>query len=206
MTTNEQSANSTIPETETKERILTAALTIFGEKGYHPATMAEIAEAANVGKGTLYWYFSSKEDLFSGMIEQFIQTINSKLQSVLEAKELSFSELLLAFTKECLDYSYKHRQMARIFIGAPQGLSDELRDKMFLWHVQFLETNTRLMQKGLQTGYFCPDLEVERVVTAFTGILFAFGCRKFLEESWNQVDAEAVFIRDLLTHGIADKK
>ena len=35
---------------ETKDRILEAALLIFGEKGYHNATMAEIAEAAAVGK------------------------------------------------------------------------------------------------------------------------------------------------------------
>lgn len=205
MTTEEQLVE--LPEIETKERILAAALKIFGEKGYHPTTMAEIAEAANVGKGTLYWYFSSKEDLFSGIIEQLIQTINLKLRSVLEANEHPFPELLLTFTKVFLDYSYNQRQLSRIFMGGgPLGLSNELRDRMFSWHREFLEINTELIQRGLKEGFFSPSLEVEKVVTAFTGLLFAFGGRQFMEENWNQVDAEAVFIRDLIIQGITQQE
>ena len=201
MTTNEQPL--ALPEIETKERILAAALKVFGEKGYHPATMAEIAEAANVGKGTLYWYFSSKEELFTGIIEQQIQTVNLELRSVLEAAEQPFPELLLAFTKVFLDYSYNKRQLSRIFMGTPLGFSDELRERMFSWHKEFLAINTELIQLGLRKGFFSPGLEVERVVTAFTGLLFAFGGRQFMEENGDQVEAEAVFIRDLITHGIA---
>ena len=81
MTTKETLSNT--PSPETKERILASALIVFGEKGYHNATMAEIAEEANLGKGTLYWYFSSKEDLFSGMIEQGIRNFASKLRSIM---------------------------------------------------------------------------------------------------------------------------
>lgn len=204
MTDKEQSVTS--PEIETKERILAAALKIFGEKGYHPATMAEIAEEANVGKGTLYWYFSSKEELFSGIIEQMIQTINLELRSVLEANEQPFPDLLLVFTTVFLDYSHKKRQLSRIFMSAPLGFSDELRERMLNWHCEFFQINTELIQQGLQEGFFQPPLEVERVVTAFTGLLFAFGGRQFMEENGNQVEAEAVFIRDLIIQGIADKE
>lgn len=43
-----------------RELILTAALDIFLEKGYHNSTSEEIAKRAGVAKGTLYQYFSSK--------------------------------------------------------------------------------------------------------------------------------------------------
>ena len=134
MTDKEQSVTS--PEIETKERILAAALKIFGEKGYHPATMAEIAEEANVGKGTLYWYFSSKEELFSGIIEQMIQTINLELRSVLEANEQPFPDLLLVFTKVFLDYSHKKRQLSRSSRG-PLGFSDEPGSECSIGTVSF---------------------------------------------------------------------
>jgi AcrR family transcriptional regulator len=150
----------------------------------------------------LYWHFSSKEDLFSGMIAQLTQEINKKLRSILATKR-RFSDLLLVFIKECLIYFYKHRQMARLFMSATQGFSDELREKMMLWHLQFKTVIAELIELGLKTGFFRPDLEMGRVVTALIGILFAFGSKQCWEEDWNQLEAEAVFIKDILTHGIA---
>ena len=50
-------------DTETRRRILTAALECFQRNGYNKTTMDEIAAASETSKGTLYWYFDSKEDL-----------------------------------------------------------------------------------------------------------------------------------------------
>ncbi len=47
-----------------------AALKVFSVKGFHKATMAEIAMAAGYGKGTLYWYWRSKEELYFSLIRQ----------------------------------------------------------------------------------------------------------------------------------------
>jgi AcrR family transcriptional regulator len=54
--------------TDKRNSIIEAAVTVFAQKGYASATVAEIAARANIGKGTiyeyLYEYFVSKEDLF----------------------------------------------------------------------------------------------------------------------------------------------
>src|SRR4029077_19587442 len=47
----------------TREAIATAALELFAERGYQQTTVAEIAEAAEVSKGTVFAYFPSKEDI-----------------------------------------------------------------------------------------------------------------------------------------------
>lgn len=64
-----------------RELILTAALVIFLEKGYHNSTSEEIAKRAGVAKGTLYQYFSSKQEIFLEMhqlyAEQYIEKINN---------------------------------------------------------------------------------------------------------------------------------
>src|SRR5438874_12823115 len=52
---------------EAKSRILDAANRVFAEKGYHEATMDDIAKRLGVSKGASYLYFSSKEDLFEAM-------------------------------------------------------------------------------------------------------------------------------------------
>ncbi len=64
-----------------RELILTAALDIFLEKGYHNSTSEEIAKRAGVAKGTLYQYFSSKQEIFLEMhqlyAEQYVEKINN---------------------------------------------------------------------------------------------------------------------------------
>jgi AcrR family transcriptional regulator len=52
---------------EAKSRILEAANKVFAERGYHEATMDDIAKRLGVSKGAIYLYFSSKEDLFEAM-------------------------------------------------------------------------------------------------------------------------------------------
>ena len=47
--------------TKRRADFLNAAMRVFGEKGYHDASMAEIADAAKLGTGTIYLYFESKE-------------------------------------------------------------------------------------------------------------------------------------------------
>ncbi len=53
-----------IDKDEKKIKILKAAMDVFAEKGFHTARMADVAEIAEIGKGTIYEYFRSKEDLF----------------------------------------------------------------------------------------------------------------------------------------------
>jgi AcrR family transcriptional regulator len=53
---------------ERVERILNGALKVFARRGLKDATVDEIAAAAELGKGTLYYYFSSKEDLLEALV------------------------------------------------------------------------------------------------------------------------------------------
>jgi AcrR family transcriptional regulator len=58
-------------------QITAAALEVFAEHGYRPATMQDIAKAAGITKGTIYLYFSSKEELFIAVLrEQFQEMLD----------------------------------------------------------------------------------------------------------------------------------
>jgi TetR/AcrR family transcriptional regulator, repressor for uid operon len=56
---------STQYKIDVKEKIVDAALATFSKNGYDRTRMDDIAEAANVSKGTLYLYFKNKEELFT---------------------------------------------------------------------------------------------------------------------------------------------
>jgi len=57
------------PKNDTEERLLDAALTLFADKGYEAASVREIIEATGVTRPVLYYYCSSKEDLFRRLVQ-----------------------------------------------------------------------------------------------------------------------------------------
>jgi len=60
-----------------KQDILEAAMRVFARKGVANAKMAEVAEAAGIGKGTIYEYFKSKEDIFAEAFRHFMEQMDA---------------------------------------------------------------------------------------------------------------------------------
>lgn len=59
---------------ERRQQILEAALAVFSERGFHGANVSDVAAAAGVSQGTIYWYFDSKEELLTAAIlSYFVQ-------------------------------------------------------------------------------------------------------------------------------------
>ncbi len=54
-----------------RAQILAAALRCFSEKGYHEATMDDLAREAGLSKGSLYWHFKSKSEVFAGLSDAY---------------------------------------------------------------------------------------------------------------------------------------
>ncbi|MER9138680.1 TetR/AcrR family transcriptional regulator [Mesorhizobium sp. M0830] len=81
------------PPSTGRERIVRAAIRLFGERGYDRTSVPDIQEAAGLsrGSGALYKHFSSKEDLLAAAIEQFVGTAREG-RAELGEKTLSIEE------------------------------------------------------------------------------------------------------------------
>lgn len=64
---------------ETRHRILDAAERVFQEHGVSHTSLAEIATAAGVTRGAIYWHFANKADLFDAMIQRVFDPLEAKL-------------------------------------------------------------------------------------------------------------------------------
>ena len=81
-----------------QERILTGALKVFKTKGLECATMEEIAEESGFGKATLYYYFHSKEEVFSAILENGWRMLWHNLEPVIaitSSPRQTFIQILL---------------------------------------------------------------------------------------------------------------
>jgi AcrR family transcriptional regulator len=81
---------------ETKELILRTAKKLFGKKGITDTTMDDVAKEARIGKGTIYHYFESKEQVYCIIIEEEMDVIKKELLGIISA-ESSPDKKLLAY-------------------------------------------------------------------------------------------------------------
>jgi AcrR family transcriptional regulator len=70
-----------------REEIISAALKIFGNKGFAATRAEDIANQAGIGKGTIYLYFRSKEDIYVAAVQHAIDQINERIQVRLQVAE-----------------------------------------------------------------------------------------------------------------------
>jgi AcrR family transcriptional regulator len=82
---------------ETRTKLLGAAEQVFGDLGYHDASIVKITEAAGVGQGTFYLYFASKKDVFDELIRDMNRRVRHAMREAssrgttrLEAELLGF--------------------------------------------------------------------------------------------------------------------
>jgi len=76
------SANEKKPKSAKKEKIFDAAMQVFTSKGYHGATIDEIASLSGVGKGSVYRYFKSKEDILEQLLQDKYEDIMNRMNRI----------------------------------------------------------------------------------------------------------------------------
>src|SRR5215831_20310570 len=72
---------------EIRERLFHSALTLFGKKGFAETTIKDITEAADVGKGTFFNYFPSKDHILLAFGEMQLGKLEDAIETARETKE-----------------------------------------------------------------------------------------------------------------------
>ncbi|NCC71611.1 TetR/AcrR family transcriptional regulator, partial [bacterium] len=104
---------------EKEQIIIKKAKELFSEVGYKSTTMELLADRCNMGKGTLYLYFKSKEDVLKSIIEQLIGTIEEKVRNI-EKLNISFSEQISMLLTEMIKIKKEQSLVVKLAFEAKQ--------------------------------------------------------------------------------------
>lgn len=133
-----------------RERIIDAAIGVFCSSGYESASMADVAQKAGVGKGTLYLYFKSKESLFEEAYqlcyEQRVQACGAHVDEVQGA----LAKLCLRLrngTNWELECPMKNR-LERVYLAHPL-FGERERSKALGMRAQGV---TEIIEQGIKSG------------------------------------------------------
>ena len=116
---------------QTREKILTVAARMFGKYGFQKTTVDEIARTAHKAKGSVYYYFKSKEELFLAVVTQEINVLKSGLTRVLidsqDATGMIRNYLMnrMILMKDAVNY---HESLKADFVADFSFLNDSRED------------------------------------------------------------------------------
>ncbi|WP_315067027.1 TetR/AcrR family transcriptional regulator [uncultured Clostridium sp.] len=142
-------------KTKTKELIFHSAIKVFSESGYRGATMDEIAANADLVKGTLYYHFKSKEEIFNFIVEEGLQILHNQVTKV-QAMNIGPVEKLVNICRIQLTFLYGYTSFFKVVMSQLWGTEDrqnQLRNKIKKY-IDEIEINIKsamelgLMKKG----------------------------------------------------------
>ncbi len=144
---------------ERRAQIMQAAMTCFARKGYHQTTMDDIVAESGLSKGSLYWYFKSKKELFLSLFDAFVQEIGGDLWEKLADPSLRASDKLRYY---CEIFASVPQDRFSEFIAimvdfwAQTRLDDEISRMLVEIYQPYLEQLTALIEEGVASGEFRP--------------------------------------------------
>jgi TetR/AcrR family transcriptional regulator len=162
---------------QTRARILAAAILQFSENGLAGARTEQIAEAAGVNKALLYYYFRSKEDLYSSAMETIAEGVHASSMAVLDI-DASAGERFLRLVLNHFDRIHSNRvfqslmqqEMIRLHRGEVTTLGP-LVEKLFrpLW----IKVQT-VAEEGIASGELIPVEETQIIYAGLGANVFYF--------------------------------
>jgi AcrR family transcriptional regulator len=165
------------PTAETRERILDAAELAFSEHGLAGARVAAIATAADANKAMLYYYFGSKEGLYTAVLERAISSVVSMAEAVLVASSAAPDQRLLAFIEGYRDFLGARPTLVRLMAHEILGGGERLLPLALTRAPVVLGAFWRTVQEGQALGTVNPELDARAVLPALLApyILFNVG-------------------------------
>ncbi len=197
-----------------KQLILNAAQKLFFSKGLVNTTMDDIAREAELAKGTLYLYFSSKENIQYEVSVRGSELLNKRMREVID-ENLSGLENLLRMGWAFIKFSRQENDFFNLFLYFQNldieelGIPKEKIEDYFL-HSSPFKLLIDLVEKGIKDGSLREDLPVkDTATTLWSNIMGLLIVQQFNHEIYDifNVDREKILETnfEILLNGIRNK-
>jgi TetR/AcrR family transcriptional regulator len=148
--------------------IFQAAIDVFSEKGFDKATMDDIAARANVAKGTIYYHFKSKEELFLFLVEEGVELLREGVDSKL-SQDMAPAEKLELIVREQVSFFGRYSDFCVILLREAWGGEERQLEfrKMIRSYMLLIE---EVIKEGIDIGVF-HDINPENAAAGIFGMI-----------------------------------
>jgi AcrR family transcriptional regulator len=154
----------------TLDDIVAAAAKVFRTKGYHAATVRDIADEVGILKGSLYHHFESKEALLYLVVKEPIAQMFRTIAEI-TAADLTATEKLrraIAAHLEAFDRHYPH---LFVYLRERESVKRRFREMIGYSPKEYEQCWQQILQQGIEEGEFRADLDVQVTAYGLLGML-----------------------------------
>lgn len=190
-----------------KKEILRAAMRVFSTKGVTDTKMTDIAQAAGIGKGTIYEYFRSREELFQSAFEYLLRKIKAMMVSQIDEAMGPEEKIRTGFLAYLDVTTMQIEDFADILLDfwaysiRNKDNGDNIALDIQRRYQEYRDLTTPILQEGIDKGIFKPmnvELVASAIIAAGDGLFLQWMADK---ENFNLRRA-AENILDIILQGI----
>ena len=170
-----------------QDRILSGALNVFKEKGLEGATMDEIANASGFGKATLYYYFKSKEDVFSAILVEGWEKIWESLEPII-AENSSPRKTFVNVLIKIAENAQNRPGLFEFLFNVPKAIKIDNQPWKEYQH-RLYSVIQGLLEDGIEKGEF-PQVDPQLMFKALGGLFMGLVFMGNREEPVTDKDVE----------------
>jgi AcrR family transcriptional regulator len=184
-----------------RPRLVEAACAVFAEKGYASTRVADIAVRAGVGKGTVYEYFRSKEELLFAVFESINMDISARMDAALAAGGSTEEQLhnLLRLGAEVISEQVDLQPVILDFWAASRGreFEEKYRRAVFSSYTMFRSLVAEFIRAGQNRGEFKTSVDAEALAATVVATIDGLGIQLYFDRSIDPHRITEVFGRIL---------
>jgi TetR/AcrR family transcriptional regulator, fatty acid metabolism regulator protein len=194
-------------KSDVKERIITESTRLFLAYGFRGTSVKEITEAVGIGRGTLYWYFKSKDEILQRVLQEFETFFVDGMVKAVDKCTGNFVAKYRAFHKFATEFARDNRDLALVFnallneIVGSNTLAEKEVKKIYEKYRSFVEG---MIEEGKREGSVRADMEsglyAHVIMAAHTGMLVEW----FVNDESLDVGSFVRVYRDVILRGIID--
>jgi len=174
---------------EKKSQIIEAAARVFAEKGFSRTLIAEIAIQAGIGKGTVYEYFKSKDDLFFDVCQWFMQKSLTEASVDISAPGESVSDRFARMNESVLNSVINMKPLYGLSLefwsaSASSGQREKFQDLFRNMYSAYRQVISSLIRDGINSREYRSDVEPESIASAIIGTWDSLGLQAWFDDGF----------------------
>ena len=135
---------------KTKRKIFETAMQLFADKGYEATSIEEITATVGVAKGTLYYHFSSKEEIFNFLVEEGMKLLKNSIQ-IKTDKVSNYIDKIRAIILIQIKVIVKYESLITIVLSQMWG-KEERNKRSRKYVFEYLSIVEDIVREGIEKG------------------------------------------------------
>jgi AcrR family transcriptional regulator len=153
---------------DTRQRLYEAAVALIAEQGFSATTVDDIALRAGVAKGTVYYNFKSKTDLFEELLRHGIDLLTEAFRAAVAG--LPPREAVGALVRTQLEYIQRYQAFAQLLLSEMWRTNREWQQTLILLREQAIGVIAETLRAGVESGDLPAELDVRVSSSALFGV------------------------------------